>query len=52
MDDVKTLGPITGSPVGAFMGESPRQSQPRQAAKTRRKSSNCHNAEPVTQAGP
>jgi len=28
MDDVKTKGPITGSRLGAFMAESPRQSQP------------------------
>src|SRR5665647_3147933 len=29
-------GPEQGLPVGAFMGESPLQSQPRPAAKTRR----------------
>jgi hypothetical protein len=35
MDDVKTWDPITGSPVGAFMAESPLQSQPRPAANKR-----------------
>ena len=33
MDDVKTKDPITGSRLGAFMGEAPLQSQPRPAAK-------------------
>jgi hypothetical protein len=34
MDDVKTADPITGSRLGAFMGESPQQSQPMPAANT------------------
>ena len=34
MDDVKTADPMTGCPVGAFMGEAPRQSQPSRTAKT------------------
>jgi hypothetical protein len=34
MDDVKTKDPITGSRLGAFMGESTRQSQPTPAANT------------------
>src|SRR6266404_5154129 len=34
MDDVKTKDPITGSRLRAFMGESPRQSQPMPAANT------------------
>src|SRR6476620_4442343 len=32
MDDAETKDPITGSSVAAFMAESPRHSQPRQAA--------------------
>src|SRR5216683_1562225 len=36
MDDVKTKGPDHGLPAGAFMGESPRQSQPTPAANTLR----------------
>jgi hypothetical protein len=35
MDDAEAKGQITG-PVGAFMGEAPRQSQPMPSAKTRR----------------
>src|SRR3978361_1885182 len=42
MDDAETKAPITGSSVAAFMAESPRQSQPRQAANPRREGSNCH----------
>ncbi len=34
MDDVKTADPLTGSRLGAFMGESPRQSQPMPAGNT------------------
>jgi hypothetical protein len=36
MDDAETADPFTGSPVRAFMGESPRQSQPTEAANPRR----------------
>src|SRR5271166_4794810 len=35
MDDVKTKDPITGSRLGAFMAESPRQSQPIRPANKR-----------------
>jgi hypothetical protein len=36
MDDAETADPVTGSSVAAFMGESPRQSQPMEAANPRR----------------
>src|ERR1700730_3000866 len=50
MDDVKTADPVKGSRLGAFMGEGPWQSQPRLAANTPAKRSNCHYSEPMTQA--
>src|SRR6185369_690513 len=53
-DDAETKGPDHGLRSGAFMGEAPRQSQPRQSANARGKQlargPNCHYSEPMTQA--
>jgi len=49
MDDVKT-GRRWRTPVGRFMGNRHGKVNQREASNTRRGGSNCHNAEPMTQA--
>ena len=51
LDDAET-GSDHGCPVGAFMGEAPRPSQPTALVKEAFAPPNCHSQEPVTQAGP